>query len=126
MMWDQFKPYLLLAVNEHPCESMEDLTGLREDVAEGRAMLVGMYSGAQMVAAGVVELVELSDGRSLHVRYLGGNGMDEWIDELHARLKDVAQEYGCRWISLTGRMGWRKVLKRLDYNPVAIQLRAEV
>ena len=126
MLWDSFREHLELAVVQHPGESMEDIEHLRGRVRNGSAMVIQIFEGIEPVAIAVVEFLELRDGKALHVRYLSGNGMDGWLDELHAKLGEIARAYHCQWISLTGRMGWKKALSRLGYNPIAIQLRAEV
>ncbi len=128
MLWEHYREMLELAAIEHPAETPENMAELRARVRRGDALLMGIYEGGveAPVAAAVVEIVETRDGRTLHVRYLAGEGMGQWLDELHARLEEVARGYDCRWISLVGRMGWRRELRRFDFNPVAIHLRAEV
>lgn len=126
MLWEDFKEHLELAINEHPGECVERLEDIRRDVKTGKAMVIEIFNGHELLAVGVLEQVELNDGRTLHVRYLQGNGMETWLDELHAKLYELAKAYGCKWISLTGRLGWKKALQRLNWNPIAIQLRAEV
>jgi hypothetical protein len=126
MLWDSFRDQLELAVMQHPGEHPEDLDALREEVAKGKLMVVQIFEGVEAVAVALLEFVKLRDGSALHVRYLSGNGMGGWLDELHEKLQEIARAYDCQWISLTGRMGWQKELKRLNWNPVAIQMRAEV
>jgi len=126
MLWDEFKDHLALAVIEHPGETIEDLERLRTRVRTGTAMILQIWDGLELSAVALIEFQDLRDGKCLHVRYLSGNGMDGWLDELHQRLGEIARVYDCEWIGLTGRMGWRKALAKLDYNPVAIQLRARV
>ena len=126
MLWQDFREHLELAVATHPGERPADMEEVRESVKKGQALVLQIYDGMDLLAVAVVEKVEMRDGRCLYVRYLGGERMDEWLDELHARLEEVARVYSCRWIGLTGRMGWKKALAKLGWNPVAIQLRAEV
>jgi hypothetical protein len=126
MMWDSFRDHIELAMATHPGEVAEDLQDLRKDIVAGRAKLLQVWDGVEVIATAVLELQRLRDGDTLHVRYLAGECMDLWLDDLHMKLEQLARQNGCKWISLTGRMGWKRELKRLDYNPVAIQLRAEV
>lgn len=127
MLWDDFRGMMELAAIEHPHESPEDIEHLRTLVRQDKAKLIAIVDGlGKVMAAAVCELVEFRDGRSLHVRYLAGEHMGQWLDELHCKLGEVATGYRCEWISLTGRLGWKRELSKLGYNPIAIQLRARV
>lgn len=125
-LWNTYKPYLLTAVNEHPAETVESLEEIRTDIRKGRALVLQIYEGVELQAVAVVELLDLKDGKSLHVRYLGGNGMDGWLDELSERLDETARFYDCDWVSIIGRLGWARSLKKYDYKPVSMELRKAV
>lgn len=124
--WDDFKGYFETAALEHP--QTYNLAELRQLVADEKLLSIGIFDGEQtMVAAAAVELYHAQDGRTLHVRYLAGGEMNEWLDELMARLIEIARAYNCRWISQTGRQGWQRVLaKKFGWKTVAIQMRCEV
>lgn len=124
VIWNEFKHYFELAALEHP-ESV-DMEDVRARVADGRMMSIGIFDGVSMIAGAAVELYDARDGKTLHVRYLAGEHMEMWLEELQARLFEIAAAYGCRWLSLTGRQGWRKRLSNMGWNPVAIQMRCEV
>ena len=125
MFWDQFKPYLERATLRTPTvQPIDERT--RAAVRDGRLMLVQVYDAMETQAVAACELVELNDGRSLHVRYLSGENISAWIDELHEGLRVLANANKCKWVTLTGRPGWQKLLKSYRMNPVAITLRAEV
>lgn len=123
-LWSQYAEYFEQAAMEHP--EAFDLEELRRDVASGKLMTIGIFDGVSMVAGACVELCELREGKTLHVRYLAGDHMEMWLTELHERLQEIARAYGCRWLSLTGRRGWQKRLKVLGWGPVAIQMKCEV
>jgi len=125
-LWDSFKPRLIEAVNAHPAESETDLEEVRTDVRRGKATVLQIYEQRKLLAVAVVELLDLSDGRSLHVRYLAGDGMDAWMDKLEARLQDMARDYGCVWVSIIGRLGWYKALKSHGFVAVSMELRKRV
>jgi hypothetical protein len=124
ILWKQFADYFEKAALEHPAPySLEEM---RAKVADGSMLSVGIFDGVGMIGAAGVEIVEQRDGRTLHVAYLAGDSMEMWLEEMQARLIEIARAYDCRWLSLTGRQGWRKTLARLGWNPIAIQLRCEV
>ena len=125
-LWDSFKPRLIEAVEAHPAESETDLEHVRTDVRRGKAMVLQIFEASQLLAVAVVELLDLKDGRSLHVRYLAGDGMDAWMDKLEARLQDMARFYDCVWVSIIGRLGWYRSLKLHGFEAVSIELRKRV
>lgn len=126
MMWEQFKGHLELALIQHPSETVEDLEDLRCRVRSGEAEIIQVFDAMEQLAVALIEFEQFRDGKTLHVRYLQGDRMECWLDMLHARLEEIARLHDCKYISLTGRAGWRKTLRHLGFNPVAIQLRAEV
>ena len=124
MFWDQYAEHFERAALEHP--EAFDMAEIRADVAAGKLMTVGIFDGVSMIAGACLELVEMREGKTLHVRYLAGNDMETWLEELQARLREIAAAYGCRWVSLTGRRGWAKRLEVMGYQTVAVQLQCEV
>jgi len=124
ILWEQFAQYFEKAALEHPQKF--DLEELRGQVARGDVMTIGIFDGVSMLAGAAVELYEARDGLTLHVRYMAGDHMEMWLEEMQARLVEIARAYGCRWLSLTGRQGWRRELAKMGWNPIAIQLRCEV
>lgn len=126
MMWEQFKDHLELAMIQSPTDTAENMEALRTDIRNNKAMLMQIWDGCELVATAVLEFTEYRDGKSLHIRYLGGEGFTVWRDELHERVEEMARAHDCKWISLSGRAGWKRELAGLGFNPVAIELRAEV
>jgi hypothetical protein len=126
MLWDHFKPYLERATERAGFEAGQINEAAREQVRDGRLMLVHIFDALETQAVAACELVELNDGRSLHVRWLSGSNIEGWIDEIHEGLRTLANANNCKWVTLNGRLGWRKLLKSHGMTPVAITLRAEV
>ncbi len=126
MLWDQFKPYLEQATLRAEMRADELTAGARELVRDGKLMLVHIFDALETQAVAACELVELNDGRALHIRWLGGSNIDGWIDELHEGLRTLANANNCKWVTLNGRPGWQKMLKSYGMSPIAITLRAEV
>lgn len=121
---EQLREYFEMAALEHPAPF--EWSEVEAGMQDGKLMAVGVFDGCGMIAGALLEQVEHRDGRGLHVRYLAGNHMEMWLDEMQERLLEIARAYDCRWLSLTGRPGWRRTLGKMGWNPVAIQLRCEV
>lgn len=126
MLWPTFVDRIKEAMSTHPSELLDTLPELRTDIRLGRSLVVQMYEDAEVCAIAVIEMVEQTDGRMLYIRYLAGEGMEHWLPELHELMTTVARQFGCNWFGLTGRLGWVKALKVYGFEPVAIELRAEV
>ena len=128
MMWSSFKPYLERAVQDHPMEPVSDAE-LQREVRSGKLVLLQIADGQGTRAICGLRFVRDRDGgKVLHIAYLSGDSVEMWVDELHQYIWDLAKAEHCKWVSLTGRPGWRRVLERFGHNPkvVAIHLRAEV
>jgi hypothetical protein len=126
LLWDDCRPHLERAIDEHPGETRECLEELRRSVVGGERMILQIWDAGEVLAVALLEFADMRDGRCLWVRYLGGHRMPEWIDELQRRLAEIGRGYGCAWVGLTGRQGWRKVLTELDWQPMAVQMRARI
>ena len=128
VMWESFKPYLERAMADQPLE-VATLADLERDVRCGRLTLLQISDGQGTRAICGITVRPHRDGtRVLHIAYLSGDSHEMWIDELHEYLWWFAREERCKWISLTGRPGWRKVIQKFNDNPrvVAVHLIAEV
>lgn len=123
MVWDKSLPMLRAAVDAHPGEWPEDLEALRESVELGERLLVHIIDDGELRGVAMLEFVNLTDGKCLHVRYLGGEGMADWLPALHARLREIALAYDCQWMGLIGRCGWKRALANMGWRPMAITMR---
>ena len=126
MLWDHFKPYLEKATKRAGNLSATLTEDTRTAVREGRLIMVSIYDALETQAVAACELVELNDGRALHVRWLSGTNIEGWIDDMHEGLRVLANANNCKWVTLNGRVGWRRILKAHGMTPIAITLRAEV
>ncbi len=128
VMWASFKPYLERAIADQPLE-VTTLAELERHVRSGKLLLLQISDGQGIRAICGVEVRPHRDGsRVLHICYLSGDSHEMWVDELHEYLWYYAREERCKWISMVGRPGWRKIMKRYSDNPrvVAVHLMAEV
>jgi hypothetical protein len=120
------RPLLLLAAAEHPSETEADVEECLAAAATGEALVILIRDDARILAAALCEIQPLRDGDALHVRYLGGRGMEAWLDRFLACLDTVARGEGCGWVSMTGREGWRRTLGSHGWAQVAVTMRGRV
>lgn len=109
--WDRCRGWLLAAL-EPGCGTEADLLA---DLAGGRAQL---WAGDR--AALVTQCVEEPLGRCLHV-WLAGGDLKE-IMMLKPGIEAWARGQGCVRVSLDGRRGWARVLRRHGYTDNEIEL----
>ena len=71
-------------------------------------------------------VLELVRGGGLHVIALGGTGMAHWLSQLWDVIRNIAREQGCTRVTLNGRLGWVRELKRLGFSQKSTIMAAEV
>lgn len=67
-------------------------------------------------AAFLSEIQVFPQHKTLHVPYIGGDGLAEWFDEAFAALEAFARRMGCKYISGCGRRGWVRLGRRRGYE----------
>jgi len=109
--WARYRAWLLPAL-QPDCASEAELL---DDILSGRAQL---WAGE---AAAIVTQRVCEDGlHRLHV-WLAGGELAE-ILAMRPGIEAWARGQGCRHITIDGRTGWRRVLRRLGYAIVGDQL----
>lgn len=109
--WDRCRGWLLAAL-EPGCGTEADLLA---DLTYGRAQL---WAGER--AALVTECVEDALGPCLHV-WLAGGDLKE-IMMLKPGIEAWGRGRGCERVTLDGREGWARVLRRHGYEQNGIEL----
>jgi hypothetical protein len=102
-------------------ESVDDL---RAKLISGDMLLaeIGCDTGAMAVA--VLEIIDTKEGQALHVSALAGDRMDVWLDDFIDFLRSTARGLDCQaGVTLTGRLGWVKELKRYGFENLYCNMR---
>ena len=102
--WDRIKPLIDKALTKEFYDA-EDIKHL----CLSGMMMVFVAQDYQAVAT--VELINHPKQKAALVHTLGGDGMEEWVDELLEEITKIAKSNGANSIQINGRRGW---LKRLD------------
>lgn len=111
MGWARYRAWLLPALRAECATEAQ----LLEDILSGRVQL---WAGE---AAALVTQRVWEDGvLRLHI-WLAGGDLAE-ILSLRPGLEAWARGQGCRHITIDGRAGWSRVLRRLGYSAVGHQL----
>ena len=109
--WERRRGWLLAAL-EPACG---DEASLLADLAAGRAQL---WAGE--AAAMVTQCVVDERGRCLHV-WLAGGDLEE-ILAMRPGVEAWARAHGCGRVTINGRRGWSRVLRRHGYARVGDEL----
>lgn len=84
---------------------------LCEDIVQCRALLWVAHIGLDVYGAACTQVVVYPNGRKVCViRACAGHHWKEWSHTIK-EIEDYAKQMGCAAVRLSGRKGWRKVLK---------------
>jgi len=72
---------------------------------------------SDIVAAATTSFTEYPQKRMLTGQFLGGRRLKDWVGLLDEMLKKWGLANQCAGIELTGRNGWARALKALDWSP---------
>ena len=84
---------------------------LRE-IERGTQSLWVIAEGATVLAGFTSKVYQVPKGRVCSVEWLGGDGMDEWLDGLVSVMEQYARTCGCSRIETHGRRGCGRLLRR--------------
>ena len=73
--------------------------------------------GNDIVAAATTSFTDYPQKRMLTGQFLGGTHLKEWVGLLDDMLRKWGHDQNCAGIELTGRNGWARALKALDWSP---------
>lgn len=108
--WHQYKGYIQRALDKS-CGELA-IQDIYQRVDDGRMGLLDIHGKA----ACVIEFMDYPQITALRVVALGGEDMDEWLDELQDFLYRWAEENHMDRIEHNGRKGWIKTLKDYGYK----------
>jgi hypothetical protein len=111
LVWDRCKPFLTKATDESG--GRETILTLYSKLKLGFSVLWIIMIDNHIVGAATTEV---TDWKSLHVSFLGGSRMNEWLDEFIKQLREYAQHNGCINLEMTGRKGWLRSLAEFGFK----------
>lgn len=88
-----------------------------------RQLWLAVNSEARIKAAMLTQLFPMRHGMLLKMMECGGTEMGTWLP-LRAKIEQYAKAEGCDRVHVTGRIGWRGVLK--DYKIVSVTLEKRI
>ncbi len=99
----------LRAAHDHTCD--ETAETVFQDLYMGNALLWVAHNGAGIKGAAVIRLLVMPNKRKIcHIVCCGGVDMKEWVDCI-SDIEKFARKNRCAAVRISGRPGWRKILK---------------
>ena len=74
----------------------------------------------------ITEIKQLPDERILHVVWLEGKNLREWVDEAFRSLRDFCAQHSCKAIEAHCRPGLALFLRPKGFKTLKITTRAEI
>ncbi len=114
IVWDRCEPLLEMATERS--EGREHTGGLYDKIMTQHCRLWVIAVDGNIVGSATTEVIQYTKYRSLHVSFLGGDKMSEWLSDFILKLKEYAKHNNCTTIEQTGRKGWLRELKKYGFE----------
>ena len=101
-------------------ESMD--VGLVLESAKNGQVLILEHEATIMA----VEVLDGDEGKCCHIIAYEGDGGLQLLGAYTAVTDRLASELGCRWVTLTGRHGWLRTLRKLGWRESSTTMLKEV
>lgn len=106
--------------------SLEEPDSIRGALMD-QAMQLWFVKQGELVTAVVVTSIEVYDqGKTLQVVALEGEGLDAWLGEVERTLRVFGAAHGCKYLSMIGRKGWLRTLRRFNWDEKGVIMRKEL
>lgn len=93
---------------------------------DDRGMLLRIVDDDRTMGVCVLEKCQHEGERSINVWALAGTNMDMFIDDLMAYIDDLALDQEVANITMSGRLGWERVLNKQGFEPHTIMMHKRV
>lgn len=77
-------------------------------------------------ALAVTEIVQYPQFKTLSIKFVAGDRMERWFDEMISALSDFSKNFGCKYLEAYGRKGWAKYAKSRMKVEEFTMLRSEI
>lgn len=103
-------PFLNRALEYAPEYLLFDII---EDFRDEECFIFTVDDGQKAVGALVARVEEHPQKSYLQIHLLGGDNMDDWIEDLRGRMRELAVGLKLDGVALYGRPGWTKIFPTL-------------
>ena len=92
------------------------MKSLLQSLCVGHLHLWIIRDGSEVVAAATTQFVEYPHRKMLSVQFLGGKGIEDWIDELLIMFERFSRDTQCDGVEAVARFGFWPTMKRNGYS----------
>jgi|TARA_R110002020_G_scaffold15019_1_gene53029 hypothetical protein len=93
------------------------LPDVHDAIMEERFHLWVAMEKNEVIAAATTSFTDYPRCRMLTGQFLGGTRLKGWMEKLDTMLEKWGRDHGCMGIELTGRNGWARALKAVNWSP---------
>ena len=125
-VWDEVVPHLQRVIDVSRGDL--NLIATRNQLVSGEQQLYVISRHGEIIAVFCTDVQTMESGlRVLRVPIIGGEEMDQWIDQAVYAWRRLAKELVCDVIRGLGRQGWARKLKPygLETTHVVYELKVE-
>jgi hypothetical protein len=115
MAWRDIAPLVAPAVDRSG--GRHNLQTTLQRLQSGHMQALLCLREAKPLAACVVQVARYPAQNWLQILFCGGSGMRLWLEPLLDEIDSLAYENECVGIEISGRGGWRRVLRKYGYHP---------
>lgn len=122
-LWPSVEHFVQMAVDESQGELALD--PIHEGLKDGAYLMILVVLNGRLTAALVLDqIIHISGMKTLLVMTAGGDRLLEWLGVVYDTIVDIAKDFNCDRIQVTGRKGWIKRLGNmgLDYSHAVMTL----
>jgi len=125
-LWDDILPNMERVIQKSHGEITCD--SIKTRLFKGEMLLICVLQGNDMVAISVVEVRTFETGkRVLCIPVMGGDKLDEWLDQYLDVLEAIGKDYNCTEVRAIGaRAGWAKKLKQFGWGEISIAVGKQI
>ena len=126
MLWDKIEPILDRVVRASNRELTTD--GIKGRCISGHNLIVTVCLESEIIAVTVLDVVQFESGlRAMYIPVVGGEYMDEWLEESFEVAKALAKDLNCSEVrGLAARKGWMRRLKNMNWEEIVTVIRCPV
>lgn len=111
-VWDTVRPHIQDALDKTGMGFLTDAEHIKTAICkDGLHCWVVVEDNENIIASIVTRVMHHPKSSTFEVMLLGGERLDEWVNDTWACLKQIAKDaYGCKSIWGFGRNGWARKL----------------
>ena len=126
LVWDRVTPHLQRVIDRAPDDLY--MPRIKERLIEGHTLLVTISRGIDIVAVNVLDVKVLDTGkRVLYIPIVGGDELDNWMEDFLKVATAVAKDYNCTELrGMAARRGWMRKLKPYGWEECFTTVRCKL